>query len=486
MPTFETIPEAGRTLTLRSGTSDIATFAFDIIPDDNPSIAFVETPQGSNRGALEFSYSVTDDYGVVSANAAITSLEAPAETARPLVDAPDIPLPLPRRRAKEGESKTSRDLTAHAWAGGRVAMTLTATDDAGQAGSSEAVEFILPERIFTQPLARAIVFERRRLAQDMNARRSVADMLDIITSTHPEELIPDKAHYMALRVIYRMVSRNTAEEPLREALDLMWTTALAIEDGDLSAAERRLRDAQERLSDALEDGATDEEIDELMAELREAMDEFMRELAEQMARQSENRQAMQDPNSQLLRQQDLNEMMQRIEDLAKSGSRDAARELLQQMQRMMNNLQTAQPQNQQQQQNPMTEQMNKLGEMMRQQQELMDQTFDMQRRQQQQGQQQQQQGQQQQGEQGEGPAAARPTTGTATWRSTRPARRTHDGGRVRRGHAPVAGAAGPVAATDGRDAGSHARHGHGARRRPRRGWRGHGWCRTAARRRQYG
>ncbi len=171
VPTFETVPEAGRALTLRSGTSAIATFAFNIIPDDAPTIAFVETPQGSNRGALEFAYSVTDDYGVISAKATIASLEVPAETAIPLVEAPDIPLPLPRRRAKEGESKTSRDLTAHAWAGGRVAMTLTATDDAGQTGDSKAVEFILPERVFTQPLARAIVFERRRLAQDMNARR---------------------------------------------------------------------------------------------------------------------------------------------------------------------------------------------------------------------------------------------------------------------------------------------------------------------------
>ena len=103
VPTFETVPEAGRALTLRSGNSAVATFAFNIIPDDAPAITFVETPQGSSRGALEFSYSVADDYGVVSAKATVRSLEARAGTAVPLIEAPDIPLPLPRRRAKEGQ-----------------------------------------------------------------------------------------------------------------------------------------------------------------------------------------------------------------------------------------------------------------------------------------------------------------------------------------------------------------------------------------------
>ena len=145
-----------------------------------------------------------------------------------------------------------------------------------------------------------------------------------------------------------------------------------------------MRDAQERLSEALERGASDEEISKLMDELRQAMNDFMQQLAEQMQK-NPNQQAMPlDPNAQVLRQQDLEKMMQRIEDLAKSGSKDAARQLLQEMQRMLNNLQTARPGQQQQQNDQFSEQMNKLGEMMREQQELMDQTFDMQRRQQQQ------------------------------------------------------------------------------------------------------
>lgn len=380
--------------TLRSGDSEAASWSFTVLPDADPSIAFEDGPSTSTRGALEFSYRVEDDYGVASARAEIESLSAPKATARPLVEAPEMALPLPSRRARQGVTKTSRDLTNHPWAGARVTLKLVAEDEAGQTGESETKTLTLPERIFTKPLARAIVSERRKLALDARSAKQVAEMLDIITTTHPDEFIKDVAVYTGLRVAYRSIRRAKNDDELRENLDLLWEIALSVEDGDLSLAERRLRDAQERLNQALENGASDEEISSLMQELRQAMNEFMQELAEQMSKNPQNQQAMPlDPNAQVLRQQDLDRLMKQIEDLAKSGSRDAARQLLQELQRMMNNLQTAQPgQRQQQQTDQFSEQMNQLGEIMRQQQQLMDQTFDMQR--QQQGQQQGQQNQQ--------------------------------------------------------------------------------------------
>ena len=391
---------------LRSAESDILEWSFTIAPDQDPSIAFIEEPKPSLRGVLEFAYELKDDYGVISAGAEFVAQEnenfASGHKPSPLVEAPKIELSLPRRRATEGVSKTSQDLTAHPWAGANVIMTLVATDEADQTGRSKPLGLKLPERIFTKPLALAIVEERRNLALDVNAAPQVAEMLDIITSTHPDVLINNATVYTALRVAYRSISRNNNKDDLRKTLNLLWDTALAIEDGDLSLAERRLRDAQERLSKALENGASDQEIEQLMQELRRAMNEFMRELAEMMAKNPQNQQAMpMDPNTQVLRRQDLERLMKQIEDLAKSGSRDAARQLLQELQRMMNNLQTARPGQQRQQTDEFSKQMNKLGEMMRQQQQLMDQTFDMQRRQQQQNQQGEQNQQNQQGQNSE-------------------------------------------------------------------------------------
>ena len=78
----------------------------------------------------------------------------------------------------------------------------------------------------------------------------------------------------------------------------LWNIALRIEDGNLTDAERALRAAQERLSKALEEGASDEEIQKLMQELRQALAQFL----EQLSKQAQNQPPMQgmDRNSQFM------------------------------------------------------------------------------------------------------------------------------------------------------------------------------------------
>ena len=49
-------------------------------------------------------------------------------------------------------------------------MTLTAREEGGNEGKSEPFAFRLPERLFTKPLARALVEQRRNLALDARAR----------------------------------------------------------------------------------------------------------------------------------------------------------------------------------------------------------------------------------------------------------------------------------------------------------------------------
>ena len=406
--TFD-IPATG-TVQLAAGEKELAQYGFTIIPDRPPTIAFAEDPSPANNGALEIKYRVTDDYAVRSARASIapvTDDEVKVDgDARPLVDFPAFDLSLPRRNTKDGTGRVNRDLTAHPLAGARVTITLEATDDAKQTAQSAPHEMVLPQRPFREPLAKALVSERRKLALDARRQGEVANMLDIISSTHPEEFIPELGTYTAIRIAYRQTRNARNDDELREVLDLLWEIALGIEDGDLSAAERRLRDAQERLAEALENGASDEEIQRLMQELRDAMDEFMREMARRAQENPQNAQPMPNQNMQELSRRDLDRMMDRIEDLARSGSRDAARELLSEMQRMMDNMQAGRQQPQQgqqgQQSDEFSKQMNELAELLRKQQELMDQTHEMRRRQREAEREARRQGQQgQQGQQGE-------------------------------------------------------------------------------------
>ncbi|MGB7287929.1 MAG: TIGR02302 family protein [Salaquimonas sp.] len=383
----------------------IASWQLDITRDAIPEIFLDEVPRAALSGALELNYSVRDDFGVISAKGLVERAEAGNENARPLVEAPQIDLPLPRARARTGSSKVNRDLSSHPWAGSDVILTLEVTDDPGQVGKSQPITIQLPGRRFIDPMAKALVEQRRLLALDANSAPYVANLLDAVT-THPEEFKIDPKAYLALQSAYRMIVPANDDDKLREAMDILWETALALELGDLSEVERKLREAQEKLAEALEDGASDEEIEKLMDELRQAMNDFLEQMAKEMARNPiENNPLSNRENTQTLTERDLDKMMQRIEDLAKSGSKDAARELLAEMQRMMDNMRAGQHQQQNQAEgNELNQALDKLSELMQQQQQLMDETFSMQRRQPQQkgeGQQDQQQGEQQQGQQGE-------------------------------------------------------------------------------------
>jgi len=385
---------------------EIAQWAVSLTEDTAPEVAFTLQPTSSLSGSLELTYHMKDDYGVVSADGEITSLQAIKPGARPLIKAPKLDLPIPRKRTKDGTSKVNRDLSNHPWAGSEVGVKVVVKDDLDQIGETDIHTMTLPGRRFSKPLSRAIVEQRLILALDANQQHYVANLLDAVSGSAPE-LIDNSSAYLGMRVAYRRLIDARNDDELRDTLDLLWEIALAVEFGDLSDVERRLREAQEALSEALEEGASSEEIDRLMQELREAMNEMMQALAEQ-ARQNPQAQNPFDPNNQAqtLTQNDLERMMDQIEDLAKSGSEDAARQMLSELQRMMDNLRAGQHQQQRQAEgNEFNQALDQLSELMQRQQELMNETYRRQREREQglrQNPQNGQQGEQQQGQQRQG------------------------------------------------------------------------------------
>ena len=78
----------------------------------------------------------------------------------------------------------------------------------------------------------------------------------------------------------QQVASNEPPTPVEDVLDLLWDTALHLEDGRLSLAERELRDLEEALRQALEQGASDEELERLLSELQRALDAFLETLPE--------------------------------------------------------------------------------------------------------------------------------------------------------------------------------------------------------------
>ena len=356
-------------------TANGETWTFTIIPDRPPEIVFDGQPKRTVNGALEIAFKGKDDYGIREAQALIEPADPQDPAATALYPLPEYRLDLPRQNGKEVKALTSRNLTEHPLSGKRVRITLVAKDGAGQTGRSPSHEMVLPSRNFSEPLAAAVAEQRQVFALDTRQMpRAIA--LNEALALRPDETIPDLGQFLLIRSALERMKLSRTDEQLKDTAEYLWEIALGIEDGDLSQAEKRLRDAQNNLSEALKNGAKDEEIAKLMKELREAMQQYMSELAQRMQNAPKAPNNMQSQN--VIRQRDLQNMMDQIENLARSGYWYAAQQLLSEMQRMMNNLQAGRPQRGQQgrqDNSQMRQQIDKLGEIMQDQQRLMDQTF---------------------------------------------------------------------------------------------------------------
>jgi uncharacterized protein (TIGR02302 family) len=234
---------------------------------------------------------------------------------------------------------------------------------------------ILPEREFRHPVARAIIDQRKELAKDPRSAESVAEILGDLNS-RPALFRDDSVVYLGLRVAQQRLRADAGKESIAAVFQLLWDTALRIEDGNLSLAERDLRQLQQKLQDALAKGAPDEEIERLMQQLREALDRYLQAMAEEMRRRPPDEAGQPIDPSQVLSSRDLQKMLDRAREMARSGARDQARELLSQLQEMLENLRMAQPGQMQQQGAGQAERtMRALQQLMQRQQQLLDRSF---------------------------------------------------------------------------------------------------------------
>jgi uncharacterized protein (TIGR02302 family) len=348
---------------------------FTAIPDRPPTIALAKDPERQARGSLQMAYKIEDDYGVTEAQAHFSARAGEGAAAtRPLYVPPTFSLVLPNARTRNGVGQTVKDLSEDPYAGADVTLTLTAKDEAGNEGKSEPFNMRLPERLFTKPLARALIEQRRILALDANKNSNVFTALDALLIAPELFMAGEAGHYLGLYNLARQLEASRTDDELREVVASLWALAVTIEDGNISDVDKALRAAQDALKQALERGASDEEIKKLTQDLRQAMDNYMRQLAEQFRNNPQALARPLDPNTKFLRQQDLNNMLERMERLSRQGDKEGARQLLDQLQQMLENLQMAQP-GQGGGDSDMEQALNELGDMIRKQQQLRDKTY---------------------------------------------------------------------------------------------------------------
>ncbi|MGH6890371.1 MAG: TIGR02302 family protein [Rhizomicrobium sp.] len=302
------------------------------IADQPPVIAFAAPPGRTERDALKIAYTAGDDYGVVAARAIIRPV---ARNAHGVLS---VDLPLSQPSAKTVSETAYRDLTAHPFAGLDVEITLEAKDGAGQIGRSKPVRMRLPERIFTNPLARALIEQRQQLATDApNARTRVAAMLDALAIAPQRFYARQPGIYLGLRATYWTLRRARSADEIVRVEDLLWQMANALEQGGLYDAAARLRAIAQLLNQALAQGAPPDTINSLLQRYQEALQKYLQALAQNGSHSN----GPPPPGAKVITPKDIAAMLKAIRQLAQTGARGKAQELLAMLENMLENMRSA-------------------------------------------------------------------------------------------------------------------------------------------------
>ncbi|MDQ7070271.1 MAG: TIGR02302 family protein [Rhodobacterales bacterium] len=323
----------------------------EIQVDRGPIVQLTGAPEVKADGTMSQKFSASDDYEVISGTATVSldlaavdrrfGLAIPPEARDALLI--DLPMPITGSRAEFTETIVE-NFSEHPWANLPVSVTLSVVDAKDQSGKSPITAMVLPGRRFFDPLAASIIELRRDLLWSRENAPRVAQLIRAVTHL-PEGLFRKDTDYLRLRIILRRLETMTENAGLKpgqrdEITAALWDLALRLEDGDLSDALERMRRAQERLSEAIKNGATDEEIADLMQELREATRDFMRQRATQQAQEGQQGQNPED--AMRMTQQDIQDMMDRIQELMEQGRTAEAQQALEEFQEMMENMRVTQ------------------------------------------------------------------------------------------------------------------------------------------------
>ena len=299
-------------------------------------------------------FMATDDYGVIKGEAQISlaldqvdrryGLAAPPDP-RPVLTV-DLPRPY-RGDLREIAELWQENLVTHPWAGLPVAITLSAYDGAGQVGQSQPLIRPLPARRFFAPSAKAVIEMRRDL---LWARTGAARVALILRAAlhRPEDLSLPDGVYLSLRAVIRQLDQTGEHGPTAAAQEelaaTLWDIAVQIDENGLGDARERLTRAQERLEQAIEEGATPEELAELMDELRDATQDYLDRLAQSPEAQQDSPDGTDAPQMEMTAA-DLQAMMDQIEQMMREGRMEEAMQMLDALKQMMENMQVTQGDN---------------------------------------------------------------------------------------------------------------------------------------------
>ena len=355
----------------RIGTQE-KKWALNVLPDTAPYVVFEELPKADKRDRLAFTYTFEDDYGIEKFELKMRLLtENETEAAKTST----VTIPLSSASVKRAEdADAALDLTKHEWAGRKVAGMLIVTDGMGQSDESQESFFTVPDKIFVEPLAKAIIEQRNlviagsgdyaplpegyendtTLDMDLTAAdfdtyqpeyrierapaqiQRAAILMDALTD-RPAGIFSDPAIFMGLKNVHGRLRYGRKAKDLRGIPEDLWRIALRAEFGVLGTALEEMRQAKEALQDGMARRAPQREIDTLFDRYDQAVERYMEELRRK-ALEEGNIADAEGGGGEGRNADEIEELLKAIEEANRIGDTEGARKALARLAELLENM----------------------------------------------------------------------------------------------------------------------------------------------------
>ena len=343
-------------------------FTVDATPDAPPTIESLEPPEADKRDRLVLVFDAADDYGVEQVLLQMAELSDGLDEAAAF-DVNTSEVDTNAGGFAEAIARTIKlDLTRHPLAGRKVIARLVAVDGAGQRGSSEPFYTTVPDKIFVEPLAKAIMEQRGLLLTGMDAytpapntradndasdgtfdtyqtewrlgraalpvQRTV-ELIEAVTAYPDPGMFNDPVVYMGLRHVGKTLRYAKSEAALNGLPEHMWKIAIRAEFGVLGTALQEMQEAQEALREGIARRAPEREIDTLFSRYNQAVDAYMEELRKSAT--------IGDPSEgggeSMGSTDEIQALLDAIEEANRNGDTEGARIALAQLAELLENMQ---------------------------------------------------------------------------------------------------------------------------------------------------
>ncbi|MDI2113663.1 DUF4175 family protein [Commensalibacter nepenthis] len=248
-----TIQNSGK-LEIKSRGRIIATWTFNLPKNLPAQITWTAPIQKSQYDwKTAFPFKATQHYGIQSLTLTVT---LPKDSKHPKENILSYTLPL-GDHPKNITQTIYKDLSNSIWAGSHAQAMLSATDVTGQISKSEIVDFTLPKRVFSSPIAQKLDQIRQSYGTDQLSRT------DTINALIQLQNIPDTfndydlfLNYIGI-IYYLENARNNTSQVKTEALSRLWELTIDTEErknsnSEIAKANIEIRAAQANVQEQLD------------------------------------------------------------------------------------------------------------------------------------------------------------------------------------------------------------------------------------------